>query len=68
MQEAILQERANITREVLKKMRDEIGFVVTSLYSHFEDNLCAEKQNMIAEFNKIMRFCQNKKKSIFRTS
>ncbi|XP_033220047.1 uncharacterized protein LOC117174789 [Belonocnema kinseyi] len=55
MQEAILRERAVITRDVLKKMRDEIGFVVTSLYRHFEDNLCAEKQNMIAEFNQIMR-------------
>ena len=55
MQEAILEERADITREMMKKMRDEIGFVVITIYHHFENNLLIQKQNMIAEFNQIMR-------------
>lgn len=57
MQEAILEERENISREMLEKIKDEIEFVTNSLNNNFELKLIAEKEKMMTEFNEITRYC-----------
>ncbi|XP_015585418.1 uncharacterized protein LOC107263092 [Cephus cinctus] len=55
MQKAVVHERMNVTHEMLKKLRDEIAHVIETLYINFEQSLRAQKENMIADFNEIMR-------------
>ncbi|XP_051164398.1 uncharacterized protein LOC127283503 isoform X2 [Leptopilina boulardi] len=55
MQEAILEERENISREMLEKIKDEIEFVTNSLNNNFELKLIAEKEKMMTEFNETTR-------------
>nr|XP_031834024.1 uncharacterized protein LOC116427616 [Nomia melanderi] len=55
MQKAIVQERIKVSREMIQKMRIEIAYVVQSLYEEFEKSFLARKENMIADFNEIMR-------------
>lgn len=56
IQKAVVQERINVTNEVTRKMRAEMTHVVLSLYKEFEKLFCAKRDNIIADFNQIMRF------------
>ncbi|KOX75780.1 hypothetical protein WN51_12568 [Melipona quadrifasciata] len=55
-QKAVVQERINVTNEMMRKMRAEMTHVVQSLYKDFEELFCAKRDNIIADFNQIMRF------------
>ncbi|XP_068984641.1 uncharacterized protein C6orf163 homolog isoform X2 [Bombus flavifrons] len=55
IQKAVVQERINVTNEVTRKMRAEMTHVVLSLYKEFEKLFCAKRDNIIADFNQIMR-------------
>lgn len=54
-QKAVVQERINVTNEMMRKMRAEMTHVVQSLYKDFEELFCAKRDNIIADFNQIMR-------------
>ncbi|XP_017752698.1 PREDICTED: uncharacterized protein LOC108545533 isoform X2 [Eufriesea mexicana] len=54
-QKAVVQERINVTHEMMRKMRAEMTHVVQSLYKEFEELFCAKRNNIIADFNQIMR-------------
>lgn len=56
MQKAVIRERIEVTRMMLKKLRDEIGHVVISLYENFEYSLNAQRENIISDFNEIVRY------------
>ncbi|XP_043514580.1 uncharacterized protein LOC122531070 [Frieseomelitta varia] len=55
IQKAVVQERINVTNEMMRKMRAEMTHVVQSLYKDFEELFCAKRDNIIADFNQIMR-------------
>ncbi|XP_078037379.1 uncharacterized protein LOC144470286 [Augochlora pura] len=55
MQKAVVQERIKVTQEILQKMRTEMTYVIQSLYREFEESFRAERENIIADFNEIMR-------------
>ncbi|XP_054012441.1 uncharacterized protein LOC128894618 [Hylaeus anthracinus] len=54
-QKAVVQERMNVTHDMMQKMRTEMAYVVQSLYREFEDTFRAQRENIIADFNGIMR-------------
>ena len=55
MQKAVVRERMEVTMQMMKKLRDEVGIVVESLHEEFEKSHRAQRDNMIADFNAIMR-------------
>ncbi|XP_071560011.1 uncharacterized protein, partial [Temnothorax nylanderi] len=55
LQKAIVKARIDTTHDVLRKIRPQINLVVTSLYNEFEQIHRAQREKMIADFNKIMR-------------
>ncbi|XP_034188086.1 uncharacterized protein LOC117607925 isoform X2 [Osmia lignaria lignaria] len=55
LQKAVVQERTKVVHEMMKKMRIEISHVVQTLYKDFEDSFRAQRENIIADFNQIMR-------------
>ncbi|XP_076396533.1 uncharacterized protein LOC143265895 [Megachile rotundata] len=55
IQKAVVQERINVVREMMQKMRTEISHVVLILYKDFEDTFRAQRETIIADFNHIMR-------------
>lgn len=55
LQKAVVQTRINVTNEMMKKLRDEIEYVVNDLDDECQRKLCAQKDNMVADFNQIMR-------------
>lgn len=56
IQKAVVQERINVTHDMMQKMRTEISFVVQLLYKEFEKSFRAQRENLIADFNGILRF------------
>ncbi|KYM98237.1 hypothetical protein ALC62_11087, partial [Cyphomyrmex costatus] len=55
LQEAITKVQMDTTRDVLRKIRPQMNWVVTSLYNELEQTRRAQKEKMIIEFNSIMR-------------
>ncbi|XP_046608481.1 uncharacterized protein LOC124299349 [Neodiprion virginianus] len=55
MQKVVIRERIEVTKMMLKKLRDEISYVVTSIYENFEHSIRIQKENMVADFNEIIR-------------
>ncbi|TGZ50050.1 hypothetical protein DBV15_00868 [Temnothorax longispinosus] len=55
LQKAIVKARIDTTHDVLRKIRPQINLIVTSLYNEFEQIHRAQREKMIADFNKIMR-------------
>ncbi|XP_033334086.2 uncharacterized protein LOC117224953 [Megalopta genalis] len=55
MQKAVVQERIKVTQELMQKMRTEMAYVIQSLYREFEESFRADRENIIADFNEIMR-------------
>ncbi|XP_044014130.1 uncharacterized protein LOC122856519 [Aphidius gifuensis] len=45
---------------MMKKLRDEIEYVVNDLDDEYQRKLCAQKDTMVADFNQIMRHVQVK--------
>ncbi|KAF7989678.1 hypothetical protein HCN44_008352 [Aphidius gifuensis] len=60
LQKAVVQTRINVTNEMMKKLRDEIEYVVNDLDDEYQRKLCAQKDTMVADFNQIMRHVQVK--------
>lgn len=56
MQKAVLRERMIVELEMMKKLRDEVGRVVTLLNDEFQLAFRAQRDNMVADFNAIMRY------------
>ncbi|XP_043283166.1 uncharacterized protein [Venturia canescens] len=54
-QKAILRERCTVELEMMKKLRDEVGNVVSLLNDEFQLAFQAQRDNMVADFNAIMR-------------
>lgn len=50
-----MAERVSVTHQMLKKLRDEIGYMVIKLYDEFERKSRVDRENMIADFNKTIR-------------
>ncbi|XP_008551594.2 uncharacterized protein LOC103574037 [Microplitis demolitor] len=55
LQKAVAAERMSVTHQMLKKLRDEIGHMVIKLYGEFEKKSQADRENIIADFNKKIR-------------
>lgn len=55
LQKAVVQERMKVVHEMMQKMRTNISHVVQTLYKDFEDSFRAQRENIIADFNQIMR-------------
>ncbi|XP_076624626.1 uncharacterized protein LOC143343532 [Colletes latitarsis] len=55
IQKSVVQERMNVTHDMMQKMRTEVSYVVQSLYQEFEESFRAQRENIIADFNGIMR-------------
>ncbi|XP_012536707.1 rho-associated protein kinase let-502 [Monomorium pharaonis] len=55
LQKAIVKARMDTTHDVLRKIRPQINWIVTSLYNELEQIRRGQKEKMIADFNIIMR-------------
>lgn len=66
LQKAVVKARMDTTHDVLRKIRPQMNWVVTSLYNELEQTRRAQKEKMIADFNKIMRYLDNKVSKDFR--
>lgn len=55
IQEAVIKARMDTTRDVLKRIRPQINLVVTSLYNELEQVHHAQREEIVADFNKFMR-------------
>ncbi|CAG5093760.1 Protein of unknown function [Cotesia congregata] len=64
LQKAVVAERVSVTHQMLKKLRDEIGYMVIKLYDEFERKSRVDRENMIADFNKTIRNERNKNNDI----
>lgn len=56
LQKAIVKARIDTTHDVLRKIRPQMDWVVTSLYNEFEQTRRAQREQMIADFNNIIRY------------
>ncbi|KAK0085551.1 hypothetical protein PV325_004926 [Microctonus aethiopoides] len=55
LQNIVLSERMKVKREMMKKMKDEIGYVVMHMSEEFDRELQAQRDILITEFNQILR-------------
>ncbi|XP_011308430.1 uncharacterized protein [Fopius arisanus] len=55
LQKAVVQTRMNVTLEMMKKMREEVEFIVTDLNADYDRRCSIQRENMIADFNVIIR-------------
>ncbi|XP_011068788.1 PREDICTED: uncharacterized protein LOC105154767 [Acromyrmex echinatior] len=55
LQKAIIKAQMDTTHDVLRKIRPQMNWVVTSLYKELEQTRRAQKEKMIVDFNNIMR-------------
>ncbi|XP_011699466.1 PREDICTED: uncharacterized protein LOC105456839 isoform X2 [Wasmannia auropunctata] len=55
LQKAVVKARIDTTHDVLRKIRPQVNWVVTSLCNEFEQIRRAEREKTIADFNKIIR-------------
>ncbi|EGI69193.1 hypothetical protein G5I_01957 [Acromyrmex echinatior] len=56
LQKAIIKAQMDTTHDVLRKIRPQMNWVVTSLYKELEQTRRAQKEKMIVDFNNIMSF------------
>lgn len=59
LQKAIIKAQMDATHDVLRKIRPQMNWVVTSLYNELEQTRRAQKEKMIIDFNNIMRYPKN---------
>ncbi|XP_018348396.1 PREDICTED: uncharacterized protein LOC108752216 [Trachymyrmex septentrionalis] len=55
LQKAIIKTQMDTTHDVLRKIRPQMNWVVTSLYNELEQTRRAQKEKMIVDFDNIMR-------------
>ncbi|KYM88741.1 hypothetical protein ALC53_02506, partial [Atta colombica] len=55
LQEVIIKTQMDTTQNVLRKIRPQMNWVVTSLYNELEQTRQAQKEKMIVDFNNIIR-------------
>lgn len=56
LQEAVVNTRMVTTHDVLRKIRPEINYVVTSLYNELKQIHRTQREKIITDFNKIIRY------------
>lgn len=56
LQKVVVKTRINTTHDVLRKLRPQMCYIIKSLYDDLELSHRAQREKMIAEFNKIMRY------------
>jgi len=61
LQKTIVKVQMDTTHDVLRKIRPQMNWVVTSLYNELEQTCRAQKETLIADFNKIIRYSDNDK-------
>ncbi|EZA53185.1 hypothetical protein X777_06264 [Ooceraea biroi] len=54
LQKAVVKTRLDTTHDVLRRMRLQTCYILTSLHNSFQQSLRAQKERMIADFNKIV--------------
>jgi len=59
LQEVIIKTQMDTTQDVLRKIRPQMNWVVTSLYNELEQTRQAQKEKMIVDFNNIIRYSKN---------
>lgn len=56
MQKLAVKTRIDTTHDVLRKLRPQMCYIIKSLYDDLELSYRAQREKMIADFNKIMRY------------
>lgn len=56
LQKAVVETRHNVTFDLMKKMRKEIEFIVTDLNTDYVRRCSIQRENMIADFNNVIRY------------
>ncbi|KAK0162217.1 hypothetical protein PV327_008570 [Microctonus hyperodae] len=54
LQNIVLNQRMKVKREMMKKMKDEISYVVIQMSKEFDREFQSQKNIMITEFNRIL--------------
>ncbi|GAB1860004.1 hypothetical protein CAJAP_00957 [Camponotus japonicus] len=60
LQKIAVKTRIDTTHDVLRKLRPQIYYIIKSLYDDLELSYRAQREKIIADFNKIMRKQQHK--------
>ncbi|XP_047363668.1 uncharacterized protein C6orf163 homolog [Vespa velutina] len=55
IQKAVVQQRINMTQHMLRKIRNEMSYMVADLYEEFEQTRRSHIENIIADVNEILR-------------
>ncbi|KAH0950143.1 hypothetical protein HN011_000371 [Eciton burchellii] len=55
LQKIAVKTRLDTTHDVLRRLRPQICYIITSLHNNFQQCLRAQREKMIADFNKIIR-------------
>lgn len=56
LQKIAVKTRIDTTHDVLRKLRPQIYYIIMSLYDELELSYRAQREKIIADFNKIMRY------------
>lgn len=56
LQKIAVKTRIDTTHDVLRKLRPQIYYIIKSLYDDLELSYRAQREKIIADFNKIMRY------------
>lgn len=52
----MVQQRIDMTQHMLSKIRNEMSYMVADLYEEFEQTRRSHIENIIADFNEILRY------------
>nr|XP_050861112.1 uncharacterized protein C6orf163 homolog [Vespula vulgaris] len=55
IQKAVVQQRIDMTQHMLSKIRNEMSYMVADLHEEFEQTRRSHIENIIADFNEILR-------------
>jgi len=56
LQKAIVKTQIETTHDVLRKIRPQMHCIIASLCNDLEETCRAQKEKMIADFNRIVRY------------
>lgn len=52
----MVQQRINMTQHMLRKIRNEMSYMVADLYEEFQQDRRSHIENMVADVNEILRY------------
>lgn len=52
----MVQQRINMTQHMLRKIRNEMSYMVADLYEEFQQDRRSHTENIIADVNEILRY------------